>query len=119
MQSQSLMTEPAPWAMHAFRGALKFADGTPIQEVGGVLRRVTSGKATCHEGRMEVDARRLARLMLAEGEEFLLDLADGPLLRITVESAHASSGWVTFLGTSGRASAGGDAGGERTGKLTG
>jgi hypothetical protein len=56
-----------PWAMLAFRGALKYADGTTIQEVGGVLRRVTTGEAACHEGRMEVDARRLARLMLAEG----------------------------------------------------
>jgi hypothetical protein len=87
--------------MRAFRGALRFANGRPIQEVGGVLRRVTTGKAARHEGRMAVDPKWLGRLMLAE-EEFLLDLADGTLLRITIESARAAlggSGWVEFLGT--------------------
>jgi hypothetical protein len=89
--------------MHAFRGALKFADGTPIQEVSGALRRVTTGPATCHERRMEVAPRWLARLMLVE-EEFLLDIAGGPLLRVTIESARASGGGagrVEFLGTAG------------------
>jgi hypothetical protein len=89
--------------MHAFRGALKFADGTPIQEVHGVLRRVTTGPATRHEGRMEVASRWLARLMLVE-EEFLLEVAGGPLLRVTIESARASAGgagWVEFLGIAG------------------
>jgi hypothetical protein len=104
MPTLAPVRDAATRPVHAFRGSLRFADGRPIQEVDGLLRRVANGPATLHEGSMEVDARWLARLMLAEGEEFLLDLADGPLLRITVESAHASSGWVVFLGTSGRAS---------------
>ena len=90
--------------MFVFRGSLMFADGRPIQEVGGVMRRVTTGEAARLEGRMEVDARKIARLMFAEGEEFLLDLADGPLLRITIESARAvreGAGWVEFLGSAG------------------
>jgi hypothetical protein len=101
MPTLSPARETATTAAQAFRGALSFADGRPIQEVDGLLRRVAGGPSTLHEGSMEVDIRRLARLMLAEGEEFLLDVSDGPLLRITVESARADSGRVVFLGTAG------------------
>jgi hypothetical protein len=85
--------------MPAFRGTLRFANGSIVQEVTGLLRRITADPNSCFDGSLEVGHKTLARLLLAE-EEFELDVMGGPLLRITIESGVAGSeslGSVDFL----------------------